>query len=356
MLGLDARAARSAWTVLLVALGVVVAYYIRRTILVFIAALLLAYLLSPAVSLIDRATPKRFPRVLSLTAVYLLIIALIGFGGAAAGSRIIQEASQLAASVPQWFQSEDPLSMVPVPPALAGWKASASQAIRAQLESNVKAILPFVGHAGEWVFSLLTNLAFVVVVPILSFFFLKDGASIRQAILKQFLEGPQRTVLEDLLSDIHLLLGQFMRALVILSCVTLVFYGFFFISIGLPYAALLAGLAGALEFIPVVGPLSASVVILLVAILSGHANLAIWILLFLVLFRLFQDYVLQPYLMGAGVELHPLWVIFGVLAGQQIAGAAGMFLSVPALATLRLIYIRTVKQRRSHPPQQTRPC
>jgi predicted PurR-regulated permease PerM len=53
--------------------------------------------------------------------------------------------------------------------------------------------------------------------------------------------------------------------------------------------------------------------------------------------------VLQPYLMSAGVALHPLWVIFGVLAGEQIAGVAGMFLSIPVLATLRVIVVRLKK-------------
>ena len=61
--------------------------------------------------------------------------------------------------------------------------------------------------------------------------------------------------------------------------------------------------------------------------------------------RLFQDYVLQPHLMSAGVALHPLWVIFAVLAGEQVAGVAGMFLSIPVLATLRVVVVRVRKSR-----------
>jgi predicted PurR-regulated permease PerM len=56
-------------------------------------------------------------------------------------------------------------------------------------------------------------------------------------------------------------------------------------------------------------------------------------------FRLFQDYVLQPYLMGQGVELHPLLVLFGVLAGEKIAGIPGMFFSVPVIAGLRILFL-----------------
>ena len=65
-----------------------------------------------------------------------------------------------------------------------------------------------------------------------------------------------------------------------------------------------------------------------------------WVVAFLVLYRLAQDYVLSPYLMSEGVELHPLLVIFGVLAGEQVGGVPGMFLSVPVLAILRVIFMR----------------
>jgi AI-2E family transporter len=72
---------------------------------------------------------------------------------------------------------------------------------------------------------------------------------------------------------------------------------------------------------------------LMVAGLSGFHHL-LWILLFLAVFRVFQDYVLAPRLLSAGTELHPLALIFGVLAGAQIAGITGSFLPVPLLATL----------------------
>ncbi len=65
--------------------------------------------------------------------------------------------------------------------------------------------------------------------------------------------------------------------------------------------------------------------------------------MFWVLSRLFQDYVVSPLLMGAGVKLNPLLVLFGVLAGEQIGGVAGMFFSVPVIATLRVVYVRLAR-------------
>jgi predicted PurR-regulated permease PerM len=61
---------------------------------------------------------------------------------------------------------------------------------------------------------------------------------------------------------------------------------------------------------------------------------------FLVAFRVLQDYVISPRLMSRGVELHPILVIFGVFAGAEIGGIAGVFLSVPALALARLLVDR----------------
>ena len=110
-----------------------------------------------------------------------------------------------------------------------------------------------------------------------------------------------------------------------------------------PYGILLAALACLLEFIPMVGPLSASVIILLVAGLSGAP--IVGMLIFLAAYRVFQDYVVSPHLMGQGVELHPLLVLFGVFAGAEVAGIAGTFLSVPVLALIRIVYVRIRKAR-----------
>jgi predicted PurR-regulated permease PerM len=349
MLGIDVRAARATWTVLLVAAAVAVVYFVRRTLLIFVVALLLAYLLAPLVGFADRHTPRRFPRVLSLAAVYLLLLALIGGFLAIVSGRVLQEAAQLAESVPKWAQGPDPLGGLAVPAWMEEWKAKAVDAVRAELAVNARQVVPLVGRIGKGLLALVGNLGFLVLVPVLAFFFLKDAAAIRERFLSQLAGTPRFAFIQDVLADVHLLLGQYIRALLILAAATVVVYGGLFLAIGLPYAVLLAALAGVLEFMPMIGPFSAGVVIVLVALLTGHAGMAVWIVVFLLGYRLFQDYVLQPLLMSQGVELHPLWVIFGVLAGEQIGGVAGMFLSVPVLATLRVGYVRLLKARRLSP-------
>src|SRR5262249_47672580 len=137
----------------------------------------------------------------------------------------------------------------------------------------------------------------------------------------------------------HLLVAQYIRALVLLAMVSFAANSIFLEIAGAPYPILLAGIAAILEFIPVVGPLVAGVVMILVSILSGYPH-ALWILIFLLVFRVFQDYVISPNLMSAGVEIHPLLVLFGVLAGDQVAGVPGMFFSVPVMAAMRVVVVR----------------
>jgi len=106
---------------------------------------------------------------------------------------------------------------------------------------------------------------------------------------------------------------------------------------------LLAGIAATLEFIPAVGPFVAMLLIAGVGLFSGYTH---WFLLitFFVVYRLGQDYILQPMLLSAGMRIHPLLIIFGVLAGGEMGGIPGIFFSIPLLAALRLIFLRLWKE------------
>lgn len=91
-------------------------------------------------------------------------------------------------------------------------------------------------------------------------------------------------------------------------------------------------------------PLAALAITVLIAGFSVFYNV---LLLFglIVLYRVFQDYVLSPYLMSEGVEVSPLLVIVGLLVGEQIGGVAGIFLSVPVMAALKIVVIRASAAR-----------
>jgi len=183
----------------------------------------------------------------------------------------------------------------------------------------------------------------VIIVPVLSFFFLKDGRRLRDQAVELLADGPQRRLVEELLTDANLLLAKYMRALLMLSAIGFAAYSVFLSVLGVRYGILLGVLAGALEFIPMIGPLAAATIVILIGgAFSGHL---LPILIFIVAFRMFQDYLVCPHVMRHGVQLHPLLVLFGVFAGAELAGVAGTFLSVPVLALVRVLYLRIYQVR-----------
>ena len=89
MLAFDARAARVVWTVLLILLAVVCVYLIRKTLLIFVLALLLSALMGPIADLVDRFHNRRIPRSLSIAVIYLALLAAVGSGFAMVGSQVM---------------------------------------------------------------------------------------------------------------------------------------------------------------------------------------------------------------------------------------------------------------------------
>jgi predicted PurR-regulated permease PerM len=340
--GLDHRAASYTSTVLFILILLALVYVIRETLFAFALALLFSYLLWPVVHYLDRRLPGR-SRVPALTIVYLALVALLIIIGIAVGSRVVLQADALALRIPELLSRlEKPVEQIAAP-SLQTFRDAVISTLQKQLvkhSQDLLSLLPnlvlgFLSHAG--------SLIYIVLVPVLSFLFLKDGPEFRNSMLEMLTEGSRRDEIREFAADVHILLAQYMRALVLLAAAVFAAYGLFFFIIGVPYGILLAAIAFFLEFIPVVGPLVAVVTVLVVAGLSGFQHL-LWILVFLVSFRMFQDYILSPHLMSKGAKLHPVMVIFGILAGGQIAGIPGIFLSVPILAILRIVY-RQLKKK-----------
>jgi predicted PurR-regulated permease PerM len=341
MIGFDRKAARYTWTVIVVVLAVGLVYVVRKTLFVFILALLLAYLLSPLVNLLDRVLPASRTRAPALALAYVIFIGLLALFGFAIGSRVVEEAQKLSKEFPERVNTfvQTPSSS----PLFNSIKQKVIERVQNEMATWSSKLISTLPQAGLKFLTVASDLIYLVIIPILAFFFLKDGGVIRQHALDVVEDGPHRALLDEVMADIHLLLAHYMRALVLLSFATFTAYSIFFGIMGVPYGILLAALAGVLEFIPMIGPLAAGVTIVTVAGVAGSHVLAI--LIFLLAYRMFQDYILSPHLMGQGVELHPLLVLFGVFAGAEVAGIPGTFLSVPVLAMARILYVRFRRAR-----------
>jgi predicted PurR-regulated permease PerM len=344
LLGIDPKAARITWTVFLVALLLATAYALRETIAVFVIALLFAYLLMPLVGFVERVTPRQVSPRIALAIVYLVLVGAIVTLALTLGSRLADEANSLAMQLPALVKNPTWMQRIPLPDWLEPARASIIQRVQEELSSGGEEILPYVKGLGGHLVSGAKYALYLVLIPILAFFFLKDGAAIRDEFVAALVEDRRRPVVDNILEDINLLLGQYIRALVLLSVASFAANSVFLAFTGAPYAVLLAGAVALGEFVPVVGPAAGGLIIVLVTSLSGYSHVLLY-LLFWVLWRMVQDYVLSPYLMSKGVQLNPMLVLFGVLAGDQIAGVLGMFLSVPVLAILRVMFVRLRRVR-----------
>jgi len=331
---IDSRTVRVLVTTLFFALGLGFLYIARRTLIAFLFAIFFAYLVDPAVSRVEKWTRRR-GRAIAL--IYLLFVILLGTLFFFVGPRTAHDARRLGEAWPTLTDRVNTGDLAHEIGKERGWGGETTQLLQKVLsDPRFADVAQQVGiRAAE----LAKQAWLLIVVPILAIFFLKDGRGFSEVGLSFVQSRPQREFLQDVLADLNQMLAHFIRAQLELAALSLVIYISFMEAAQVPYALVLGTAGGMMEFIPVVGPLVAAVVILSVALLMSYKH---WLLLlaFLIAWRLVQDYVVSPRIMGTSMELHPLAAIFGVLAGGEIAGVLGVYLSIPVMASLRIVWRR----------------
>ncbi len=311
----------------------------RETITLFLFAILFAYFLVPLVSRLEGPLRGRWKAIL---VVYVILIgALIGLGFLV-GPKIAQEGHDLGASLPSLLNRLASGQLLQSFGQHHGWSAIWTERVQAFLTDHHDDILGYGKTIAAKLATPITHVWWLILIPILSLFLLNKGPGVAGSITSFVNDPLDRTVVEGVLADVNVLLGSYIRAQIILACLTLVAYTIALSILGVPYAFILSPLAGFLEFIPVVGPAIGAVSILIISILSGSPHV-LGLLLFLAAWRLVQDYVNAPRVMGQSLEIDPLMQIFAVLTGAEIAGVVGALVSVPVVAILRIIW------RRMHP-------
>jgi predicted PurR-regulated permease PerM len=333
----DARAARITWTILVILGGFGLIYAMRRLVILVALSLFFAYLLFPLVRLAQRwLLPTRS---LAIAAVYVVILATLGGAGVVIGPRLTTEAQSLAEKLPDMskqIQSGEIVGNVLRP---HGWKSREIADLERLLRTHTGQIIDYAQQAGARLLTWLAGAWVIVLIPIFAFFILKDVEQLTSAAISRLSHRSGWGMWRDIARDVHRLLGNYVRAQVLLSVITFAVWSAVFLMAGVPYALVLAGIGGALEFIPVVGPLTAGVVAIGVSVFGGYAHP--WLVVaFVLVWRGIQDYGTAPLITGRGIDIHPGLVIVGVLAGGELAGVVGMFLSVPVIAAVRIVWRR----------------
>jgi predicted PurR-regulated permease PerM len=333
---IDVRTSRVLFTVLLFALALGFLYIARRTLIAFLFAVFFAYLMDPVVSRVEKWVRGR-GRAIGL--IYLLLLALLITFFFFVGPQIARQAQRLSEALPKLLETVSSGQIAEQIGKEQGWSVSTRVQVSNLLANHRAELLGLAQRIGLRVADVAQQAWLLIVVPILAAFFLKDGRAFGEVLLSFVHSRPQREFLEGVLGDLNQMLAQFIRAQLTLAAFTFVAYLAFLELGGVPYALVLGTAGGMMEFIPVVGPLVAAVLIFSVAMLMSYPH---WLLLliFLGAWRLIQDYVISPRVMGQSMELHPLAAIFGVLAGGEIAGVLGIYLSIPIMASLRIVWRR----------------
>ena len=303
-----------------------------------------AYLLNPLVRMIrhpfkQRNLDKFMPRSLAIVIAYLVVFTFVGLAIAYLAPRLIEQAKEFAGNLPSYSEQLQ-LQIEKINQKYGNYQIS--EQLQTYINQKIGEMIPDVTAkittvAGGLAINVLSISPWFFLVPILAFFFLKDVNSFRISILRMLPLGRWRKTGESLLEDLNSTLAAYTRAQLI-SCFligTICTIGFYFL--GVNYALLLGIVAGVLEFIPLIGPLIIGITAVTVAGFTSTTQ-AVSTLIFLIVLRILQDYVFYPRIVREGIHLHPLAIILSVLAGEQIAGITGVFLSIPIFAVGTVVY------------------
>ncbi len=310
-----------------------------------VLSIFFAYLIDPLVSLIRRPFKVRelerlMPRALAIAVAYLLVFSVVGIAISFLAPKVAEQARQFAANLPAYAgmiqERVRNLSVryenVKVPDEFQAEITKKMNSFAGDLGTMIPAFL------GNLALTVVSYLPWLILIPILSFFFLKDANLFRVSVLRMFPSGRWRGRAEMVLLDVNKTLAAYTRAqmfscLLIGSLCTIAF-----MVLRVDYAFLLGILAAIFEFIPLIGPLTIAILATLVAGITGTPASAVSVAAFLAVLRILQDYVFYPRIVRGSIHLHPLGIILAVLAGEQIAGITGVFLAIPIIALITVIY------------------
>ncbi|MBK9314741.1 MAG: AI-2E family transporter [Acidobacteria bacterium] len=328
--------------ILLVVATIVVGWllYALRAILLLLAlTVIFCYLVFPLIEMVERpfrfgGKRSRMPRTVSVILVYLLLGGIIYFSIEQAGPALSDQLNEFLDNVPvyarkldqstKWIFSLPSRYRLPI-----SWRQSLTDSM-----SNVStAFLEWLEAIAARTLRMTWYLPWLVLIPALGFFLLKDAGKISDLLLSSFPEADVRFRVALFLSDVSSTLAAYIRANLVACLLVGLIEGGGLWAMGISYPLIFAIGAGLLEFIPLLGPLLLGMTATLVV--SFHSwQAAFLVAAFLAVFRMLHDYLIYPRLMSAGIRMHPILVILAVLSGAELGGVVGVFLSIPVVGLL----------------------
>ena len=328
-------------------LGAAVALLIlaRGALFPFMLSGAVAYILFPLVRLIEKRVLvyKRWEgskRLISVTTIFLVTIGVIVGVLALLIPRAVEEGSRFADSIPELIDDARAT--------LERWSGDLDDRIPPEIRDEFQTRLEGVGdvllgaitsiatRTVGTAANVLTVVFGMVAVPFLVFYLLKDGDQAITA-MSRGLPQPARRHTSSVLSIAHRIFSSYLRAQLLLALfvVVLVFVGL--TALGIPNSVPLALLAGAFEFVPVIGPLLGLIPGVLVTLAVAPQNV-IWVILLYAGIQAVQGTLVGPRVQGKAVDLHPALIMLVVVVASETAGLLGVVVAVPLAAVARDIF------------------
>lgn len=320
---------------------------LKNVLLMLVVSVFFCYLIAPLVRVVEQpiyvaGRELKLPRIGAIAVVYLLVGTVMFVALRLLLPVLWVQLADLARNLPDYATN----SVTSVQRMMDG-ASSLLQRLRVPPEwrdriiANLTSLAEtYPGELGSVITGILNSLVYatwLVLVPILSFFMLKDADRFTKGVVALMPTERLQKRAYWLLLDVSRTLAGYIRAQ-ITACVvvgTIVTIGF--LIIGVPYAVVLGVISGVLEFIPMVGPLVATVVSIGLT-LTESFKLALGVAAFLAVFRIVQDYVIYPRIVGQGIKMHPLMVVLAILCGEKIGGLTGIFLAIPVVGLIIVFY------------------
>lgn len=326
-----------------------VIYRLTGVLLLIVLSIFFSYLVAPLVDLVQRpmyigGRARVMPRGLAIIIVYIVLFTGIGLA-------IYFLIPQLSAQFPE-FKQQATVYFQKVRSSTESLNQYFRQ--RRMPEGAAQYVDSLLARGGDLVTATVERMVgwiifvpWLVLIPILSFFFLKDADAFRRSVLAMLPRGRLRWRGDEFFTDVNSTLAAYIRAQLTACLLVGIMCTIGFWAFGLPSPLVLGLIAGIFEFVPLVGPLLIAILAALLGLLHSGWGAALMVLVFLGVLRVVQDYLIYPRIIGTGIHLHPLAVIFAILAGAEIAGVAGIFLAIPVIAILTVTYRHWLEHRGS---------
>lgn len=309
--------------------GIILLLDTARPVLILIGlAVFLAVGMEPAVTFLER---HRLRRWVGVVIVLVLILGIIGAFLASAIPALATQLQQIIKNVPaQLEQLKDHSSLL----GKLNDQFHLADRVTALVNSSGTGLTSGVLGAGAVVFTALTD---TLIVLVLTAYFLADMPRIRRSVYRMFPESrrPRAILIGD---DIAGKVGAYVLGNLIVSLIAGALTLGWLLAFSVPYAFLLSIMVALLDLVPVIGSLVAGGVVALVALLVS-LPVCLATIGFFIVYRLLEDYLLIPRIIGRAVEIPALITVVAVLVGGSLLGVLGALVAIPAAAAI-LLFIR----------------